>query len=478
MKPMLKYLLLLPGLLSVSLLSGQALPEKSGRIEHGKFVLTIDLSWNEEQREKLKELFDLDSLMTERIFRKDLAYINDSTEWSATLIKPGILEISKEISKPSDTWFSNIILSELTSSSKTTFSMPDTPPYGVNQFRQQEVFSYQNGEACFLLRGYPDAQKVFLSGSFNQWSTMQLPMQPSRSGWATCISLPPGKHLYKFIVDGRWLTDPDNKLKESDGQRGHNSVVYCYNHTFRLEGFEGARQVYLAGTFNDWNSRELRMENDATGWFLPLFLREGTHAYKFIVDGNWITDPGNPVERPDGRGNINSLIGIGDTHFFRLRGYPDADRVILSGSFNAWNTAELIMDKVDDEWQLPYVLAAGNYEYKFIVDGKWITDPVNPFTTGSGDFENSFLAFKPNHLFKLRGFTETNNIIVTGTFNTWSRSDYRMVLRVDEWVFPMYLKPGRYSYKFITDGEWILDPANLLWEENEFGTGNSVLWIE
>ncbi|MFU8842779.1 MAG: glycogen-binding domain-containing protein [Bacteroidales bacterium] len=475
---MVQYMLLLLGLLPAGWLSGQTNPEKAGRIDQGKFVLTIDLSWNEDQREELTELFDLDSLMTEKIFRKNLTYINDSTEWSATLIKDGILEISKEITKPSDTWFSNIILSEVAMDKKTAISTPDTPPYGVNQLTRPENFRYLEGEACFLLHGYPDAQKVYLSGSFNQWSTMQLPMQRTGLGWTACISLPPGKHLYKFIVDGRWMTDPDNKLKERDGQRGQNSVIFCYNHTFRLEGFKDSRQVILTGSFNDWNNRELQMKKDATGWVVPLFLREGTHAYKYIVDGKWITDPGNPVERPDGRGNVNSFIGIGDTLIFRLRGYPDATRVILSGSFNAWNTGELIMNKVDDEWQLPYVLAAGNYEYKFIVDGKWITDPVNPFTTGSGNFTNSFLAFKPNHLFVLSGFTETNNIIVTGTFNGWSRNDYRMVLRVDEWVFPIHLKPGRYSYKFITDGEWILDPANLLWEENEFGTGNSVLWIE
>jgi hypothetical protein len=473
-----KYLLLLLGFLPAGILTGQILPENAGRIDQGRFVLRIDLSWSEEQKEKVADLFDLDSLFTARIFQKNLAYINDSTEWSATMIKPGFLEISKEISKPSDTWFSSIILTDLTASGKMTFTVPDSPPYGVNQFSQQASFSYSEGKACFILRGYPDAHKVYLSGSFNQWSTMQLPMQRTQSGWTTCVTLQPGKHLYKFIVDGRWMTDPDNRLKERDGHRGHNSVIFCYNHTFRLEGFLDARQVILAGSFNGWSTRELRMVKDTAGWALPLFLGEGTHTYKFVVDGRWITDPGNAVERPDGRGNYNSLIGIGDTHTFRLRGYPEADRVILSGSFNGWNTAELIMEKVDDEWQLPYVLAPGNHEYKFIVDGKWITDPVNPFTTGSGNFENSFLAFKANHLFLLRGFTETNNIIVTGTFNGWSRSDYRMVLRVDEWVFPMHLKPGRYSYKFITDGEWILDPANLLWEENEFGTGNSVLWIE
>ena len=46
------------------------------------------------------------------------------------------------------------------------------------------------------------------------------------------------------------------------------------------------------------------------------------------------------------------------------------------------------------------------------------------------------------------------------------------------WYISLYLKPGKYTYKFVVDGKWILDPDNKLWEENEYGTGNSVLLIE
>jgi hypothetical protein len=37
--------------------------------------------------------------------------------------------------------------------------------------------------------------------------------------------------------------------------------------------------------------------------------------------------------------------------------------------------------------------------------------------------------------------------------------------------------PGNSEYKFIVDGKWILDPDNKLYEENQYGTGNSVLCI-
>jgi Glycogen recognition site of AMP-activated protein kinase len=45
----------------------------------------------------------------------------------------------------------------------------------------------------------------------------------------------------------------------------------------------------------------------------------------------------------------------------------------------------------------------------------------------------------------------------------------------DEWVCRIDLEPGKYSYKFIIDGNWILDPANPVTEEDAAGNVNSIL---
>jgi hypothetical protein len=47
----------------------------------------------------------------------------------------------------------------------------------------------------------------------------------------------------------------------------------------------------------------------------------------------------------------------------------------------------------------------------------------------------------------------------------------------DEWTFSVHLSPGKHLYKFIVDGVWMKDPDNKLWEQNEYNTGNSVIWI-
>ena len=55
----------------------------------------------------------------------------------------------------------------------------------------------------------PQAKKVTLTGSFNNWNTKELSAKKdSKGNWKTKVSLKPGKYEYKFFVDGTWLNDP------------------------------------------------------------------------------------------------------------------------------------------------------------------------------------------------------------------------------------------------------------------------------
>lgn len=55
----------------------------------------------------------------------------------------------------------------------------------------------------------PDANNVFIAGSFNDWSADATPLVKNGDGaWAVEIALPVGRHEYRFVVDGGWLDDP------------------------------------------------------------------------------------------------------------------------------------------------------------------------------------------------------------------------------------------------------------------------------
>jgi hypothetical protein len=44
--------------------------------------------------------------------------------------------------------------------------------------------------------------------------------------WVLKMNLPPGKQTYKFVVDGKWVLDPANKLWEDNGHGSKNSVLW------------------------------------------------------------------------------------------------------------------------------------------------------------------------------------------------------------------------------------------------------------
>lgn len=349
---------------------------------------------------------------------------------------------------------------------------------GYNRFRNKQPFRItEDSLVVFYLRNNQKAGKVMLAGSFNNWVPDNLPMTKTDSGWIASVKLKPGKYWYKFIVDGNWIIDMDNRLNENDGRGNINSVFYYNNYVFRLNGYTNAKKVFVSGSFNDWQEGELTFSKTATGWEFPLYLADGTHTYKFVVDGKWITDPLNNDKYPNEFNDFNSVIRMGKMHLFFLPGFPDAKQVILAGSFNKWRDDELYMKKTAAGWELYYTLGAGNYEYKYKVDGKWVTDTVGQYTN-PGKKESSYFIIDPNYTFRLKGFANARSVFLAGDFNDWSPNSLAMKKEGDEWVFTVHLDPGKHLYKFIVDGKWIIDPGNKLWEDNEHSSSNSVLWIE
>jgi len=480
MKTITRYTLLLVGLFCTLTSLAQYDPDKVCRIDNGELIFSLNLKWSEKEKAAVSKQFDLDSTLIAQVYQGKTVITVDGETWNAKKVKPDLVELSKPVqSDPGKSVKLDDLFLEIDEWSNFAGNAAETSVvYGVNDFKLSYVFVYNQKTARFYLPASTTAHKVYIAGSFNGWSTNQTPMQRVNDGWMVYVNLKPGKYSYKFIVDGEWITDPNNKLRERDGEGDYNSIVYCCNHRFELKGNKDAHNVVVTGNFFNWNPKGIAMNKTSDGWALPIYLRDGTYTYKFIVDKNWISDPANKEVLKDADGNMNSFIGIGKSYLFKLDGFTTADKVILTGSFNGWSRNELVMNKTEKGWQFPYVIPAGNYEYKFIVDGEWMTDPANPFSTGSGNTENSFIALKANHIFKLEKFPDAEKVIVTGSFNGWDRQSYRMARQGGKWILPIYLQPGKYTYKFIVDGNWIIDPSNKLYEQNETGTDNSVLWID
>lgn len=446
---------------------------KEYKIEGHNIVLQLDRTMPIGDQENLLKKVGMEGLSLDTLWRFGSIGKWKKDGWKLTKSDNGY-KIYKAISDLSGDLKLNKAIIHYKTDLATTIRMQVSATFGSNAFKAPSVVTAK-GSTRFFLKGHRDAKEVFLSGTFNEWSTLKNRMMKVDSGWVASVPLQAGKHCYKFIIDGRWTEDLSNNRREDDGQSGYNSVYFVTNYEFTLKGYTTARKVILAGSFNDWNENGPRMHKTSAGWQLPVYLKDGTHQYKFIVDENWITDPGNPNTRDDGNGNINSYLQLGGAVTFKLIGYTKASKVILAGEFNNWNPEQLAMKRTQDGWELPYVLAPGNYQYKYIVDGRWFTDPYNPHMVTVNGIINSVLTVKPNHTFILKKFPNALNVSVAGNFNDWT--GFTMKRTPEGWVYQAYVPIGKCLYKFIVDGNWIIDPGNEQWEQNEYGNGNSVLWI-
>lgn len=71
-----------------------------------------------------------------------------------------------------------------------------------------------------------------------------------------------------------------------------------------------------------------------------------------------------------------------------------AKEIYVSGNFNSWQSAnpdyKLISKNNDGNFELTTQLLAGSYQYKFVIDGEWIEDKLNPENDGS-QYKNSII---------------------------------------------------------------------------------------
>jgi 1,4-alpha-glucan branching enzyme len=201
----------------------------------------------------------------------------------------------------------------------------------------------------------PSARQVTLAGNFNNWGGTQGggrydpsidPMTDVDGDgvWQIVLPLPPGRYQYKFVVDGgvRWEQDPNNPDKGTEAGIENSLIIVpptvrydvperitgtvigggalpsvseiapreLQEVVFELEA-EGANDVTVAGTFNDWDANAVRLTKGEDGVFrATVEIEPGTYEYKFVVDGTWVEDPANPDTVDDGYGGVNSILTV------------------------------------------------------------------------------------------------------------------------------------------------------------------------
>ena len=162
----------------------------------------------------------------------------------------------------------------------------------------------------------PHADEVRLTGDFIDWDEEGMEMKRDKAGtWSTTISLEPGEYMYKFIVDGKWIPDPDMEERVPDGKGGWATPIVVKPKIkikdkkdaetkiiFKLHRPE-ARDVRVSGTFNDWDPEGIPLAKSSKGtWTVTVPIPPGSYLYRFYIDGEWVPDPDVKGRMEDGRG--------------------------------------------------------------------------------------------------------------------------------------------------------------------------------
>ena len=71
----------------------------------------------------------------------------------------------------------------------------------------------------------------------------------------------------------------------------------------------GAKQVCVAGSFNEWKPESAPLSLKGNGrWVGDLAVKPGRHEYLFVVDGQWLPDPNAKETVQNPFGGKNSVL--------------------------------------------------------------------------------------------------------------------------------------------------------------------------
>lgn len=85
----------------------------------------------------------------------------------------------------------------------------------------------QTDQGVIFVQPLAAGRQIAVAGDFNGWSTRANRLNPDAGLGVhqTCVHLPPGRHRYRLVIDGRWTADPHNSNIEPNEFGETNSVI-------------------------------------------------------------------------------------------------------------------------------------------------------------------------------------------------------------------------------------------------------------
>lgn len=86
----------------------------------------------------------------------------------------------------------------------------------------------ETNQGVLFVQPLTSGNSIAIAGTFNDWSGTSHPMKKNAAlgVFELCLKLPPGKVMYRLVIDGQWTADPHNNTCEPNPFGETNSVVH------------------------------------------------------------------------------------------------------------------------------------------------------------------------------------------------------------------------------------------------------------
>ncbi len=340
------------------------------------------------------------------------------------------------------------------------------------------------------------AKEVLLAGDMTNWEKAPVAMKSGDTAgyWTLTKKISAGQYGYKFIVDGKWITDPLNPPLEDNG----NSIVIIPGLMDFTESVVIGKEKVLpaeAEYFKEDATKEKRavtyaLSEDAKQYQNKIQL--DTQTGSITLSSDWpkevtsielvATDSSNNTAivkikilskvYEEDETLKSPVVGKGEATFYYFA--PTAEKVEIKGEMtgSSWPTVPMKFDEETGYWVIKLTMPVGTYMYGFEVDGVWATDPLNPPAEGT---DNSVVTVteaasetspivEGNKVTFIYKDDTAEKVSIAGEMNGWTPNK-DMMTKDDEtgyWKFVMENVPaGRYTYKLVVgESGWRTDPLN------------------
>ncbi len=166
-----------------------------------------------------------------------------------------------------------------------------------------------------ILTAKPDQNVRYVGAAFSSDNFREIKTYRKNSYgvYFLVVPIPDAKTVYyRIVVDGVWVTDPENpeKIRDENGLflSVLNFPVQDRPPLFSpvLEKRDGLnivefhikarpdQRIYLAGDFNRWDPYMTLLKEEKPGFYsTKLAMKPGRYAYYYLIDGEVVPDPWN-----------------------------------------------------------------------------------------------------------------------------------------------------------------------------------------